>query len=83
MTTLELQYVSQKLQDAKDLQLAVPGCFIYVFVLIHAGTYKAGEQIVFIKQIAPILTVISSKQRPRKLTIIGSNNVEYKFLLKG
>lgn len=25
MTTLELQHVSQKLQEAKDLKLAVPG----------------------------------------------------------
>lgn len=29
------------------------------------------------------LQVIQSKQRPRKLTVIGSNGCEYQFLLKG
>ena len=32
---------------------------------------------------APTLTVITSKQRPRKLTIHGSDGAEYVFLLKG
>ncbi|KAH3744281.1 protein kinase, atypical group [Pelomyxa schiedti] len=71
MTTLELQYVSDKLDQAKGLKLAVP------------GTYRPGEPIIEIKQVAPILSVITSKQRPRKLTMIGSNDIEYKFLLKG
>jgi len=31
----------------------------------------------------PRLKVIESKQRPRKLTIIGSDGLEYSFLLKG
>lgn len=29
------------------------------------------------------LTVITSKQRPRKLTIMGSDGNEYQYLLKG
>lgn len=32
---------------------------------------------------APQLHVISSKQRPRKLTIHGGDGAEYMFLLKG
>ena len=32
---------------------------------------------------APTLAVISSKQRPRKLTIHGGDGAEYMFLLKG
>ena len=32
---------------------------------------------------APQLHVITSKQRPRKLTIHGSDGAEYMFLLKG
>jgi phosphatidylinositol kinase/protein kinase (PI-3 family) len=31
----------------------------------------------------PSLKVIESKQRPRKLAIIGSDGKEYTFLLKG
>ena len=52
------------------LELAVP------------GTYLAGEPVVTIAGFAPQLTVITSKQRPRKLTIHGSDGAEYQFLLK-
>jgi FKBP12-rapamycin complex-associated protein len=71
LTTLELQYVSPKLLAARDLDLAVP------------GTYKSGEPIVKISSFVPTLTVITSKQRPRRLTIKGSDGVDYQFLLKG
>ncbi|TPX76526.1 hypothetical protein CcCBS67573_g02191 [Chytriomyces confervae] len=71
LTTLELQYVSPKLLAAKNLELAIP------------GTYKSGEEIVTIESFAPILTVITSKQRPRRLSIKGDNGAEFQFLLKG
>eukprot|EP01132_Coremiostelium_polycephalum_P002833 gene2833-3519_t len=69
--TLELQYSSPKLLESVDMELAIP------------GTYKAGEPIIRIQSFSPILTIIQSKQRPRKLTIIGSDGQEYTFLLKG
>ena len=71
MTTLELQYVSPKLLEAHELDLCVP------------GTYKAGRDIVSISSFAPTLTVMVSKQRPRRCTIHGSDGTEYQFLLKG
>jgi FKBP12-rapamycin complex-associated protein len=71
LTTIELQYVSPQLLAAKDLELAVP------------GTYKSGEDIIRIASFAPTLTVITSKQRPRKLSIRGSDGREYQYLLKG
>ena len=46
------------------------------------GTYIAGEPLVTIAAFAPQLHVITSKQRPRKLTIHGSDGAEYMFLLK-
>ena len=46
------------------------------------GTYIAGEPVVTIAAFAPQLHVITSKQRPRKLTIHGSDGAEYVFLLK-
>ena len=55
----------------QGLELAVP------------GTYIAGEPLVTIAAFAPQLHVITSKQRPRKLTIHGSDGAEYMFLLKG
>lgn len=54
----------------QGLELAVP------------GTYIAGEPVVTIAAFAPQLHVITSKQRPRKLTIHGSDGAEYMFLLK-
>lgn len=71
LTTLELQYVSPSLLKARNLQLAVP------------GTYRAGHSIVKIGSFLPTVQVITSKQRPRRITMIGSNGLEYMFLLKG
>eukprot|EP00798_Chlamydomonas_sp_ICE-L_P022754 gene22754-29922_t len=71
LTTLELQYVAPALVRAQGMELAVP------------GTYIAGEPLVTIAAFAPQLHVISSKQRPRKLTIHGGDGAEYMFLLKG
>ena len=71
LTTLELQYVSPKLLAARDLELAVP------------GTYRSGEPVIKIASFVPTLNVITSKQRPRKLTIKGSDGKEFQYLLKG
>jgi FKBP12-rapamycin complex-associated protein len=71
LTTLELQYVAPALVRATGLELAVP------------GTYVAGEPLVTIAAFAPQLTVITSKQRPRRLSVHGSDGAEYQFLLKG
>ncbi|XP_066917109.1 serine/threonine-protein kinase mTOR-like, partial [Clytia hemisphaerica] len=71
LTSIELQYASPKLLECKDLELAVP------------GTYEPGKPITKIKTISTTLNVITSKQRPRKLSITGSNGAEFMFLLKG
>lgn len=71
LTTLELNIASPKLLSARNLAIAVP------------GTYVSGQPIVTIKSFFPTLTVITSKQRPRKLTLRGSDGKEYPYLLKG
>ena len=63
LTSLELQYVSPKLLMCRDLELAVP------------GTYDPNQPIIRIQSIAASLQVITSKQRPRKLTIMGTPSV--------
>ncbi|KAM0752153.1 FAT-domain-containing protein [Meredithblackwellia eburnea MCA 4105] len=68
---LELQYVSPKLLAVKDLDLAIP------------GTYSTGKRIVRIASFGPSLEVFTSKQRPRKLRVVGSDGRDYNFLLKG
>lgn len=71
LQTLELQHVSPKLLAAHDLELAVP------------GTYITGKPIIRITRFEPVFSVISSKQRPRKLSIKGSDGKDYQYLLKG
>lgn len=47
------------------------------------STCCKGMPVVTIASFAPQLVVITSKQRPRKLTIHGSDGQDYAFLLKG
>ena len=69
--TLDLTYVSPKLKEAKNLDLAVP------------GTYRSGKPVIRIKAFDHVFTVIPSKQRPRKMTLRGNDGVAYVFVLKG
>ncbi|XP_006654171.1 serine/threonine-protein kinase TOR [Oryza brachyantha] len=71
LTTLDLHSVSPELLECRKLELAVP------------GTYSADAPLVTIECFVPQLIVITSKQRPRKLTIHGSDGNDYAFLLKG
>ncbi|KAJ2945766.1 hypothetical protein O0L34_g608 [Tuta absoluta] len=71
LTSLELQYVSPRLLACRDLELAVP------------GSYTPDRDLIRIAHIQSSLSVITSKQRPRRLCIRGSNGKDYMFLLKG
>ncbi|CAG9788845.1 unnamed protein product [Diatraea saccharalis] len=71
LTSLELQYVSPRLLNCRDLELAVP------------GSYVPDQDLIRIAHIQTSLQVITSKQRPRRLCIRGSNGKDYMFLLKG
>ncbi|KAF2244260.1 ARM repeat-containing protein [Trematosphaeria pertusa] len=71
LMTLELQYVSPKLKEAHDLELAVP------------GTYQVGKPVIRIMSFNPVATVIQSKQRPRKLEMQGSDGKAHTHILKG
>ncbi|OQO07792.1 hypothetical protein B0A48_06583 [Cryoendolithus antarcticus] len=71
LISLELQYVSPELKATRDLDLALP------------GTYVSGKPVVRIQSFQPVASVISSKQRPRRLSIIGSDGLQYDYLLKG
>jgi FKBP12-rapamycin complex-associated protein len=71
LNNLELAYVSPKLLHARDLDLAVP------------GTYQSGKPVIKILNFDTTFSVISSKQRPRKISLNGSDGTAYAFLLKG
>ncbi|KAG0671444.1 phosphatidylinositol kinase- protein kinase tor1 [Maudiozyma exigua] len=68
---LELQHVSPKLLAARNLKLAVP------------GTYKIGEEVITISHFESVVPVISSKQRPRKISTKGTDGKDYQYVLKG
>jgi FKBP12-rapamycin complex-associated protein len=71
LLTLDLKYVSPKLKDAVDLDLAVP------------GTYQSGKPVIRIMSFEPAAAVVQTKKRPRKMTIKGSDGHSYLYALKG
>ncbi|THC91833.1 hypothetical protein EYZ11_008703 [Aspergillus tanneri] len=71
LSTLDLQYVSPKLKDTLDLDLAVP------------GTYHPGRPVIRILSFDPVLHVLQTKKRPRRMTLKGSDGKSYMYLLKG
>ena len=70
---------------ARRLELAVPGTYEPWRWLGSTGNNSAITRpaIVRIFTIRPTLQVIGSKQRPRKLTMLGADGRDYSFLLKG
>lgn len=71
LTSLELSQCSPALQRARNLSLQVP------------GSYRVDGSYVRIEKFIPKVQVITSKQRPRKITLRGNDGKDYVFLLKG
>lgn len=71
LSILDLKYVSPRLKDCCDLDLAVP------------GTYQSGRPVIRIISFDPILHVLQTKKRPRRMTLKGSNGSSYMYALKG
>jgi FKBP12-rapamycin complex-associated protein len=71
LTTLDLTQCSPALSQARGLELGVP------------GSYRVDGTYVKIEKFVSSINVITSKQRPRKITLRGSDGKDYIFLLKG
>lgn len=71
LTKLELSQCSTALSKAKSLELGVP------------GSYRVDGSYVNIEKFIPNVEVITSKQRPRRITLRGNDGKDYVFLLKG
>lgn len=71
LSILDLKYVSPRLKDCNGLDLAVP------------GTYQSGRPIICIVSFDPILHVLQTKKRPRRMTLKGNNGQPYMYALKG
>jgi FKBP12-rapamycin complex-associated protein len=67
---LDLPQVSPSLVSCIDMNLAVP------------GSYSVNGSAVRIQKFGHVVHIIRSKQRPRKIRIIGEDGNEYVFLLK-
>ena len=90
ITHLNLQFVSPSLTSSHNLELAVPGTYTAGYFASSFSGYGAKEgqrgdifPVVCIAGFEEDVQVLSSKQRPRKITIRGSNGRRYLFLLKG
>ncbi|WEW59078.1 phosphatidylinositol kinase- protein kinase tor1 [Emydomyces testavorans] len=69
--TLDLKYVSPKLKDAVNLDLAIP------------GTYQSGKPVIRILSFDPVLILVQTKKKPRKMIVKGSDGNSYMYALKG
>ncbi len=67
---LQLEHVSPLLSNARDMELAVP------------GTYAPNAPIIRIASFQNQLRVYNTKQRPRKLVVVGSDGNQYVYILK-
>jgi FKBP12-rapamycin complex-associated protein len=90
ITSLELDSVSPRMRKQKN-----KNCFRFKYFLLglatHCrdlelavpGTYEPHKPPITIRSVHAHINVITSKQRPRKISITGSDGYEYVFLLKG
>ena len=79
LNTLYLQNISPKLYKLKNCNLCIPGLYENTYY----NTTKTSENLIKISHINPNLTIFNTKQHPRKISIYGTNEKEYMFLLKG
>ena len=83
------KFVSIILNDAfretkLNLKIVAPSLAGFSFPQLSVfNTFQPGSQIIGILKIVDELRVKKSKQRPKKLKLIGTNGRTYKFLLKG
>ena len=76
--TISLEYVSSKLYHFQDSKICLPGSYS-----IKNENYSKLNKLIRIQKMGHILRVFNTKQHPRKISMIGTDNKEYLFLLKG
>ena len=68
---ISLKYISPILFNFKDSNIIMP------------NVLNSMNPIIYIKRIGKTLRLFNTKQHPRQMTMIGTDNKEYMFLLKG
>ena len=93
MSTISLEYISPKLSNICENQVGLPGYFflnklnkerkpLIIGKTRNIFSFENEDKPVFLKKMDKYLYVLNTKQRPRKLSFIGTDNKEYKYLLK-
>ena len=84
---ISLKYISPKLFSFKNSNIAIPNSFSFNFLSLSYSEKNlnttAINQNIYIQEIGKTLILLNSKQHPRKMMMIGTDNKEYIFLLKG
>ena len=74
--SLDLESISPELFKFRESEIEIPGTYQNIGV-------EGSGKIVKISSFSRTLTVLNSKQHPRKIIIYGNDGKEYPFLLKG
>ena len=91
---ISLEYVSPKLYNFTQSNIALPGSY---YIPNHINNFgidddekniniqenNINKSIIRIKKIGDTMKLFNSKQHPRKMYMIGTDEKEYNFLLKG
>jgi FKBP12-rapamycin complex-associated protein len=74
--SMDLKSISPALYKFRESEIEMPGIY-------QNGINEGEGSIIKIASFSRYLTVLNSKQHPRKIVIYGSDGKEYPFLLKG
>ena len=94
---ISLKYISPQLFDFKNSNIIIPSVYNSNSHSLYLAESELGKKferkenfdfssvnsIIYIKRIGKTLSLFNTKQHPRKMTMIGTDNKEYMFLLKG
>ena len=84
---MSLEYISTKLSKLRNSNISLPGTYgpSYPGLDIHEGTNNEKNEFsgIRIKKMGKTLKIFNTKQHPRQLSMIGTDDKEYLFLLKG
>ena len=93
VSTISLKYVSSLLTCIPENQIGLPGYYFLnrlnqerkqlIIGKIKENNFLDNEEhIVYVKRMDKYLYIFNSKQKPRKISLIGTDDKEYKYLLK-
>ena len=85
---ISLEYISPKLSNLENSNISLPGSYIPIpssdDLVLRNDKQDQNEFIgVRIKKMGKILKIFNTKQHPRQLSMVGTDDKEYLFLLKG